>query len=87
MQTILRKKFGRYTRGSGTTAEGKIQCHVAPVRYEKTRVDVEAEKLEAKNWGSTLTGTWPIGGFWAIKKAIDTGYHLQARASEWRTRR
>jgi delta24-sterol reductase len=58
-----------------------------PTVYEKVKVDLEAEKQEAQTWGSTFTGTWPVGGFWALKKAIDNGTYLQNRNSVWRSRK
>ena len=55
-----------------------------PSVYEKVRVDVDAEKRAANTWGGTITGTWPLGGIWALRKAIESGSHLQARVSSWR---
>lgn len=69
------------------TLRAKYNATSLPTVYEKTKVDVEAEKREARTWGNTFTRAWPLGGFWAIKKAIDSGTYLQARAAEWRVRR
>lgn len=64
----------------------KYHAESLPTVFEKVKVDLEAEKQEAQTWGSTVAGTWPIGGFWALKKAIDSGSYLQARNSTWRSR-
>jgi delta24-sterol reductase len=65
----------------------KYNAKTLPTVYEKVKIDLDAEKEEAQTWASTVTNTWPVGGFWAIKKAIDSGSYLQARASSWRTRK
>ncbi|ORY04669.1 hypothetical protein BCR34DRAFT_572515 [Clohesyomyces aquaticus] len=65
----------------------KYKATSLPNVYDKVKVDVEAEKKEPKTWASMIAGTWPIGGFWAIGKAIQSGTFKQARASTWRTRK
>jgi len=65
----------------------KYNAKTLPTVYEKVKIDLDVEKEEAQTWVSTVTSTWPVGGFWAIKKAIDSGSYLQARASSWRTRK
>ncbi|KAF2866894.1 hypothetical protein BDV95DRAFT_611187 [Massariosphaeria phaeospora] len=64
----------------------KYNATSLPTVYDKVKIDVEAEKREAQTWGRWITGMWPIGGFWAIKKAIDSGTYLRARESTWKTR-
>jgi delta24-sterol reductase len=65
----------------------KYNAQSLPTVYEKVKVDLEAEKQEAQTWGSTFMGTWPVGGLWAFKKAIDSGTYLQARNALWRSRK
>lgn len=66
----------------------KYGANSLPNVYEKVRVDVEAEK---KVWNSSPLGSWltqwPLGGFYGIKKAIESGSYLQARASQWKASR
>jgi delta24-sterol reductase len=60
-----------------------------PSVYEKVFVDVEAEKRSeqeaAKSWASKLIKTWPFGGFYGIKKAIESRSYIAARNSAWKT--
>lgn len=65
----------------------KYHATTLPSVHEKTTVDVEAEAEKAKSWGNFLTGIWPLGGIYAIRKAIQSKTYLAARASEWRTRK
>jgi len=55
--------------------------------YEKVKVDVEAEKKAEQNdttWRRWLLRTWPFGGLYGIKKAIDSGTYFTARKSTWK---
>jgi FAD/FMN-containing dehydrogenase len=65
----------------------KYHATSLPTVYEKVKVDVDAEKREALTLGNTFTATWPFGGIWALKKAIDSGSYRQARESSWKTRK
>lgn len=66
----------------------KYNATSLPSVYEKVKVDVEAEKkaeAEQASWFSSLVRIWPFGGFYGIKKAIESGTYLQARKAEWRS--
>ncbi|KAL9119281.1 MAG: hypothetical protein Q9187_004166 [Circinaria calcarea] len=65
----------------------KYDATSLPSVYEKVKVDVEAEKRAAANssLGNSLVSKWPISGLYGIKKAIDSGAYLQARASSWKS--
>ncbi|KAL9098672.1 MAG: hypothetical protein Q9163_005708 [Psora crenata] len=57
-----------------------------PSVYDKVRVDVEAEKRsDSANFGSLLLNKWPFSGLYGIKKAIDSGAYVLARASAWKS--
>ena len=64
----------------------KYNATSLPSVYEKVRVDVEAERRASK---SSLMGyllsQWPFAGLYGLKKAIDSGAYLEARASVWKT--
>ncbi|KAG9242090.1 hypothetical protein BJ878DRAFT_544601 [Calycina marina] len=59
-----------------------------PSVYDKVKVDVEAE-MKAEEAKSSLIGslikTWPFGGFYGIKKAIESKTYLAARKATWRS--
>ncbi|KAL9116174.1 MAG: hypothetical protein Q9227_000544 [Pyrenula ochraceoflavens] len=63
----------------------KYGADTMPNVFEKVRVDVEAKKkaVDPSMLDSWLT-TWPLGGLYGIKKAIDSGSYLQARSSQWK---
>ena len=63
----------------------KYDATSLPSVYEKVKVDVEAEKVVEKSIGESLISTWPISGFYGIKKAIESGAYLQARSSAWKS--
>ena len=69
-----------------TALRQKYDATSLPSVYEKVRVDVEAEKraMESSSLSDTLLTTWPISGFYGIRKAIESGTYLQARASTWK---
>ncbi|KAK7518781.1 hypothetical protein IWZ03DRAFT_393616 [Phyllosticta citriasiana] len=50
-----------------------------PSVYEKVKVDVSADKKT-----NPLLDIWPLGGVYAIYKAIQSGTYLQARKSTWK---
>lgn len=60
-----------------------------PSVYDKVFVDIEAEKVAemeaASTWLWRMKRTWPFGGFYGIKKAIESKSYIAARASVWRT--
>lgn len=64
----------------------KYDATSLPSVYEKVKVHVDAMKLDGKSsfWRSLLS-TWPINGFYGIKKAVDSGSYLEARKSAWRS--
>jgi len=76
-----------YPKGWYNALRKKYHAESLPTVYEKVKVDLDAEKREERTWGSMVTGTWPIGGLWAVIKAFQGGSYLQARNSTWRTRR
>ena len=67
----------------------RTKYHAAslPIVYEKVKVDVEAEKraAESVSFSKSLLTRWPISGLYGIKKAIESGTYLQARAAAWRS--
>lgn len=59
-----------------------------PSVYEKVKFDPEAERvMSSPSFGDSILSTWPISGFYGIKKAIDSGSYLQARSSAWKSGR
>lgn len=55
--------------------------------YEKVTVDVAAEKRRERDlsWTRRLLRTWPLAGFYGIRKAIQSKTYVAARASRWKT--
>ena len=51
--------------------------------YDKVKVRAEPESRVAESSGSLLE-KWPMGGFYGLKKAIDSQTYLQARNSTWK---
>lgn len=63
----------------------KYQATSLPDAYEKVRSDVKAEKeLVKSSLGQKLLQTWPFGGLYGIKKAIESGSYIQSRKSTWK---
>lgn len=63
----------------------KYDATSLPDVYEKVKIDVTAEKKAAESAGlHSLLTTWPMSGFYGIKKAIESGAYLQARKASWR---
>lgn len=68
-----------------TSLRTKYQAHSLPDVYEKVRIDVKAEKESSKgSFGKALLQTWPFGGLYGIKKAIESGSYLESRKSLWK---
>ncbi|KAF2089037.1 FAD-binding domain-containing protein [Saccharata proteae CBS 121410] len=64
----------------------KYNAETLPSVYEKVKVKVEDEKAAAeRSWTEKLKGMWPLSGFYGIRKAIESGTYLQARASKWKS--
>jgi hypothetical protein len=67
----------------------KYGATLLPSVYDKVFVDIEAEKkveLEASStWLGRMKRTWPFGGFYGIKKAIESRSYVAARNSVWKT--
>lgn len=65
----------------------KYDATSLPSVYEKVKVDVEVEKRAAASSSlrSSTISLWPFSGLYGIKKAIDSGTYLQARASAWKS--
>ena len=76
-----------YNREWYNALREKYDATSLPSVYEKVKVDVEAERKAAADasLGNSLVTKWPISGFYGIKKAIDSGAHLQARSSAWKS--
>ena len=64
----------------------KYDATSLPSVYDKVRADADAgNRAIGRSLGSRLRSMWPFSGFYGIKKAIDSGTYLQARASAWRS--
>ena len=54
--------------------------------YEKVKFDPEAEQRAANpSLAEGLMGSWPFSGCYGIKKVIESGAHLQAKTSAWKS--
>ena len=62
----------------------KYNATIMPSVYEKVKVNIDVESSTGA-LKKLLIKTWPFGGFYGLKKIIDNGTYLQARASTWRT--
>ena len=62
----------------------KYGASLLPSVYEKVKVDVEAERARGSEFGTAVLNTFPFGGLWGLKRAIESGAYLQARKSEWK---
>lgn len=65
----------------------KYDATSLPSAYEKVKVDLKAEKASADGagWTSRISKMWPFGGFYGIKKAIESGTYVEARNSAWKS--
>lgn len=66
----------------------KYDATSLPSVYEKVKVDIKDERgpeAETSSIFKSLLKTWPLSGFYGIKKAIDSKTYLQARKAEWRS--
>jgi Delta24-sterol reductase len=65
----------------------KYDATSLPSVYDKVKVEMDGlQELHGSSLGKTILQTWPISGFYGIKKAIDSGAYLQARSSAWKSR-
>jgi delta24-sterol reductase len=65
----------------------KYRATTLPDVYEKVHVDVaKLVKLASVDWLSRARSIWPLGGFWGIWKAIDSGDWRIPKNSTWRWR-
>lgn len=59
-----------------------------PSVYDKVKIDADAERrARSPSLMEYILRAWPISGLYGIKKAIDSGTYLQARASAWKSAR
>jgi Delta24-sterol reductase len=64
----------------------KYDATSLPSVYDKVKVEIGAPpKVESSSLSNSILQTWPISGFYGIKKAIDSGSYLQARSSAWKS--
>ena len=65
----------------------KYDATSLPSVYDKVKVDVEAEKKaeSEKSTAGRLMMAWPFGGYYGIKKAIESRTYIAARKSKWKT--
>lgn len=66
----------------------KYDATSLPSAYEKVRADTDtdgAKRATGTGLGIKLRNMWPFGGFYGIKKAINSGTYLQARTSAWKS--
>jgi delta24-sterol reductase len=65
----------------------KYRATTLPDVHEKVHVDVEKlEKLAKEDWGLWMRGIWPLGGFWGLWKAMQSGDWRIPKNSTWRWR-
>ena len=65
----------------------KYNATTLPSVYDKVKVDIETGRGAAdRTVKESLIKRWPFGGIYGIKKAINSGTYLEARASTWRSR-
>lgn len=65
----------------------KYDATSLPSVYDKVKVEIDGlQEVENSSLGNSILQTWPISGFYGIKKAIDSGAYLQARSSAWKSR-
>lgn len=66
----------------------KYDATSLPSVYDKVKRDAMTGKEAATSYSyGSLMKQWPFAGFYGIKKAIDSGTYLQARASQWKVAR
>ncbi|EPS43979.1 hypothetical protein H072_2104 [Dactylellina haptotyla CBS 200.50] len=61
----------------------KYRATSLPSVYEKVKIAPE-DAAKEQTMEEKLRETWPISGFYGIKKAIDSGLYLDARKSAWK---
>ena len=65
----------------------KYRAMTFPDVHEKVHVDIEKHKqLVRSGWGRWIRSFWPLGGFWGLAKAIQSGDWRIPRNSTWRSR-
>jgi len=76
-----------YDRDWYDALRAKYQATSLPSVYEKVKIDLEAEKKAADSvaFPTSLLTKWPFSGFYGLKKAIESGTYMQARAAAWRS--
>jgi hypothetical protein len=64
----------------------KYRAKGLPNVWEKVWVDVEGEKKRdaQRGWWERLRKVWPLGGFYGIRKAIQSKTYVASRASTWK---
>jgi delta24-sterol reductase len=71
-----------YDREWDDALRKKYDATSLPSVYEKVKVNVEMGNSAASpSFVSLLLERWPVDGFYGIRKAIDSGAHLQTRNS------
>jgi len=66
----------------------KYNATSLPSVYEKVKVKVktdDGDQTASLSLWSRIVKTWPISGFYGIKKAIDSRAYIEARNSAWKT--
>jgi hypothetical protein len=58
----------------------KYHATSLPSVWQKVKVNETIDR----SWGAWFLALWPIGGFWGIRKAIQSGQYLIARNSTWK---
>lgn len=64
----------------------KYRAKGLPNVWEKVWVDVEGEKKREaqRGWWERVRKVWPLGGFYGIRKAIQSKSYIASRASTWK---
>ena len=76
-----------FDRGWYDGLRRKYEAESLPSAWHKVRVDPNARKQAIDgSWGSWALQSWPLGGLWGIRKAIQSGDYLVARNSTWKKR-
>lgn len=61
----------------------KYRATGLPTIYDKVKLEIEDTSKE-KRLEEKFRETWPLSGFYGIKKAIESGHYLEARKSKWK---
>ena len=76
-----------YDRSWYEALRQKYDATSLPSVYDKVKVGVGTEKGEPGSLFHSILDTWPVGGLYGIKKAIESRTYLQARSSSWKASR